>query len=162
LTPSRSDSGIAETIHRWRTRNSADTREADGPDGRVYTVPFATVWDELLGLVEGQGRWRLKHRDEELGIITVSCTTPVLRFVDDLTIWVALDSHGLTRVEMLSRSRRGQGDMGTNGRRVERLLKRLDDRVGPSNRVVDRRGGPRSSRETPGRASPSDDGATFA
>jgi hypothetical protein len=81
----------------------------------------------------------MKHRDEELGIITVSCRTPVFRLTDDLTIWVLLDRDGLTRVEALSRSRVGTMDLGVNARRITRLLASLDRAVGPTNRLQDRR-----------------------
>ncbi|MDX1394466.1 MAG: DUF1499 domain-containing protein [Gemmatimonadota bacterium] len=118
-----------------RALPSADTRLPEGPEGRVYTVPFATVWDEIIEIIEGRSRWRLEHRDEEIGIITVSCRTPVLRFTDDLTIWVSLDDDGMTRVEALSRSRVGRNDFGKNERRITDLLERLDQRVGPANRL---------------------------
>lgn len=105
----------------------------------MYTVPFARVWDELSRLVESRGRWTLDHRDEELGIFSVSCRSLVFRFVDDLTVWVSLDRDGLTRVEALSRSRVGRGDLGVNRRRIERLMRHLDQAVGPDHRLPYRR-----------------------
>ena len=125
-----------ETLDRWLTENVADTRREDGPDGRVYKVPFARVWDELLSDIASYSRWTLDHRDEELGIITVSCRSLLFRFVDDMTIWVALDDNGLTRVQALSRSRVGRGDFGVNRRRIEGLLARLDAAVGVANRLT--------------------------
>ena len=157
-----STESLAEKLRRWRTVNHADSRADDGPAGRVYTVPFATVWDELLGMISRRRRWRLKHSDEELGIISVSCVSPVFRFVDDLTIWVALDPDGLTRVEALSRSRKGTGDLGVNARRIERLFDRLDQRVGPANRLVDRGIDRPRAAGAPGARRASDKGATFA
>jgi hypothetical protein len=121
-----------------RTQPRADTRLAEGPEGRLYTVPFARVWDELIKIIERRSRWRMKHRDEELGIITVSCRTVVFRFTHDLAIWVSLDEHGLTRVEALSQSRVGSRDLGANMRRITRLMARLDAAVGPEGRVRDR------------------------
>ncbi len=59
----------------------------------------------------------------------------MFRFVDDLTIWVVLDANALTRVEALSRSRRGRGDLGVNHRRIDRMLTQLDARLGPSARL---------------------------
>ncbi|MFV1987973.1 MAG: DUF1499 domain-containing protein [Gemmatimonadota bacterium] len=122
-----------------RSPTSADTRLEGGPEGRVYTVPFARVWDELVNMVEQRRRWRMKHQDEELGIITVSCRTLLFRFVDDLTIWVTLDEDGLTRVEALSQSRVGTRDLGANARRITRLMTCLDDAVGSGNRLHDPR-----------------------
>jgi len=125
-----------ETLDRWLTVNVADTRRHEGLEGRVYQVPFARVWDELLSDIARHSRWSLDHKDEELGIMTVSCRSLVFRLVDDMTIWVALDDNGLTRVEVLSRSRVGRGDFGVNRRRVEGLLERLDAAVGISNRLA--------------------------
>lgn len=119
----------------WFSENVADTRTPDGPECRLYAAPFASVWDSLLELVHQRRGWNLVHADEELGLMTVTCTTPVFRFVDDLTIWVSLDENGLTRVEARSESRIGKGDLGVNRRRIERLLQRLDRTTGPAVRL---------------------------
>lgn len=134
-------SGWRETFHRWTHENVADTRRPGRPEPRVYAVAFARVWDELLEEIDRRSRWTLVHSDEELGLITVECRSRVFRLVDDLTIWVALDPNGLTRVDVLSRARKGQGDLGVNRRRVEGLLGKLDGAFGPSARLVDRREG---------------------
>lgn len=136
LTAADDGSGWRDTLARWAHENSADTRLAEGPEGRVYGVAFARVWDEVLAEIERRRRWTLSHKDEELGIITVSCRSRVLRLVDDMTIWVALDENGLTRVDILSRARTGKGDLGVNRRRIERLLLHLDRALGPRSRVV--------------------------
>jgi len=146
MSASGPGAGWRATLHRWRNENRGDTRELEGPSGRVYTVPFAQAWDEVRGLIERRPRWTLRHSDEDIGMISVVCRTPVFRFTDDLTIWVALDDDGLTRVDALSRSRVGKGDLGVNRRRIERLLRRLDGALGPENRLVDRRHGARASR----------------
>lgn len=132
--PSRGESLEGEmskpTLLRWLTENRADTRLDGPPEGRRYSAPFARVWDVLVGLVEQKPRWTLQHSDELEGILTVTCRSRLFRFVDDLTIWVALDGDGLTRVEARSRSRTGRGDFGVNRRRVERILERLDEVFG--------------------------------
>lgn len=119
----------APRLWRWLTRNRVDTREADAPAGRRYAVPFSRVWEELLELAGDRRGWRVVYADETRGLLTVVCRTPVLRFRDDLAVWVELDEDGLTRVEARSRSRVGRGDLGTNRRRVERLLRHLDRRL---------------------------------
>ncbi len=123
------------TLSRWLTENVADTRAADGPSSRLYAAPFAEVWDSLVDSAHRRRGWKLIHADEELGIMTIVCTTPVLRFHDDLTIWLSLDENGLTRVEARSESRVGRADLGMNQRRIERLLARLDRTVGRAVRV---------------------------
>ncbi len=120
----------SSTLARWLNENVADTRTDSGPEGRLYTsVPFARVWDGVLREVARKKRWSLVHADEELGIVTVTCRTPVLRFTDDLTVWVSLDRNGFTRLDARSESRVGRGDFGVNRRRIERLLRRIDRTV---------------------------------
>ncbi len=123
------------TVSRWFTENVADTRTPDGPEGRAYAAPFASAWDSLLELIRQRYGWKLIHADEELGLITVVCTSPVLRFRDDLTVWVSLDENGVTRIEARSESRKGKGDIGVNWRRIDRLLGHLDRAIGPGTRL---------------------------
>jgi hypothetical protein len=133
MTDSEPRTGVEprSTLSRWLKENAADTRLPDGPDGRLYpTVPFARAWDAVMGEVGRNRTWSLVHSDEELGILTIACRTPVLSFTDDLTVWVSLDANGFTRVEARSASRVGRGDMGVNRRRLIRLMKRVDRAVG--------------------------------
>ena len=116
---------------------SADTRAPGGPEPRVYEVAFSRVWDQLLMYVRRRWWWTLAHRDEDLGLISVRCTVPLLRWVDDLTIWVALDSNGLTRVDAFSRAQGRDFDLGMNRRRIRRLLGSLDRALGPQARLVE-------------------------
>ena len=131
---------------------SADTRVPGGPEPRLYEAPFARVWDELLRYVDGRRLWRLAHRDEELGMISVRCEMPIVRLVDDLTVWVALDGNGLTRVNALSRARRRDFDLGMNRRRIARMLRTLDRRLGPEARLSEP--APADGRDAPPEATP--------
>ncbi len=135
MSSARDENALSETLRRWLNENVADTRAKSGPEGRVYAAPFAQVWDAILQQVASRRGWVLAHKDEEMGIITVRCRTPVFRFVDDLTIWVALDENGQTLVDALSRSRVGKGDLGVNGRRIRRVLSTLDQALGPNARL---------------------------
>lgn len=119
----------------WRalTTNSAQTRETAEDSrlrGRTYLVPFATVWDEILGMIESHPRWRLIRADEGTGLIHAEARTPVLRFVDDVRFKLKLDQNALTRVDMWSASRVGRGDLGANARRISRFYRELDRRLG--------------------------------
>lgn len=115
------------------TRTYAQT-EAGSPDlrlrGRTYQVAFARVWDTAVALAEAMPRWRLIQTDEDRGIIQAEARTRVFKFTDDVTIRLRLDDNALTRVDLLSASRRGFGDLGTNTRRIARFLERLDQRLG--------------------------------
>lgn len=119
----------------WRslTTNSAQTREgAEDPRlrGRTYLVPFATVWDEILNMIESHPRWRLIRADEGTGLIHAEARTLVFRFVDDVRFKLKLDQNALTRVDMWSASRVGRGDLGANARRIGRFYRDLDRRLG--------------------------------
>ena len=113
---------------------SVDTRSSGGPDGRLYTASFAEVWDRVLEEVRGRGRWELVHHDEELGLITVQCRGFLSAGASLLTIWVSLDTNGLTRMDLRSvpESRR---DLRVGERRIRDLLGSLDSALGPGARV---------------------------
>jgi hypothetical protein len=101
-----------------------------GLRGRTYAVPFEDVWRAALNLAGGGQRgWRLVSADDHEGVIVAEATTPLLRFVDDVTILISLDENAQTRVDVRSASRRGKRDFGTNARRIAGFLKRLDRRV---------------------------------
>jgi uncharacterized protein (DUF1499 family) len=127
------DSATENRILKALTENSAQTSEnADDPRlrGRTYMVPFATVWDEIIGMITESKRWELVRANEDKGMIGFEATTPVFRFVDDVRIKVKLDQNALTRVDMWSHSRKGRGDLGVNARRIHRFFRDLDRRLG--------------------------------
>ncbi|TVR60977.1 MAG: DUF1499 domain-containing protein [Gemmatimonadales bacterium] len=120
-------------LRRWLrglTRNRTETRP-DHPEpglrGRRYSVPFQTVW--RAALAEAERRLDSVEPDTVAGRITGEARTRLFRFVDDVEIRVALDGEGWTRVDLTSASRVGQGDLGTNRRRILRFLRRLDRRL---------------------------------
>ncbi len=119
----------------WKalTQNSAQTGEnADDRRlrGRTYVVPFATVWDEIISMIETHRRWNLVRADEGSGQIRAEAKTLVFRFVDDVRFRLKLDQNALTRVDMWSASRVGKGDFGANVRRIARFCRDLDRRLG--------------------------------
>ncbi len=124
------DESWKATVTRWLTENRADTREAGPPRGGRYAASFAAVWDEIVAYAGRSVRWRVIHSDETGGILTLTCRSPAVPLAGDLTVWVSLDEEGFTRVEALGRSRMGRGDMGTNRRRIERLIGHLDETFG--------------------------------
>ncbi|KPK66239.1 MAG: hypothetical protein AMS21_02905 [Gemmatimonas sp. SG8_38_2] len=115
------------------TRNSAQTHENAEDSrlrGRTYLVPFATVWDEIINMIETHPRWKLVRADEGTGLIHAEARTLVFRLVDDVRFKLKLDSNALTRVDMWSASRKGKGDLGVNARRIGRFYRDLDRRLG--------------------------------
>ncbi|UCF18309.1 MAG: DUF1499 domain-containing protein [Gemmatimonadota bacterium] len=118
----------------WKlvTENTAQTSE-DSADhrlrGRTYLVAYATVWDEIIAMIESRPLWKLLHADEASGSIHAEARTLVFRFVDDVRIKLKLDRDALTRVDMWSGSRVGNADLGANRRRIARFFKDLDRRL---------------------------------
>lgn len=112
--------------------NSAQTnKDSEDPRlrGRTYSIPFAAVWDEIVGMIESHSRWTLIRADEGAGTIRAEAKTPLLGFVDDVRFRVRLDQNALTRVDMRSASRVGKTDLGANARRIARFYRDLDRRL---------------------------------
>lgn len=121
-------------LKRALTRNRAATAP-DHPDprlrGRRYAIPYQEVWDAALRLAGGGlGRWSVVDADDLEGRIRAESTTRVFRFVDDVEIRIRLDRDAQTRVDLVSASRVGRGDLGTNARRIRRFLRTLDRELG--------------------------------
>ncbi|MEN8144551.1 MAG: hypothetical protein ABFS14_06310 [Gemmatimonadota bacterium] len=118
-----------------------DTRSRGGPEGRIYSVPFARVWDTIVAEIQNRPRWRLVHSDEGLGLLTVTCRSRLPRRLDDLAIWVSLDENGFTRVDLRSGPRATEKHPdGTvkpsHGKRITSILAALDDRLGHETRLT--------------------------
>lgn len=117
-------------------RELVDTRDPSGPAGRTYTVPFARVWDAVDAEIRAQRRWELVHADEERGLFTVVCRSFLGRRVDDLSVWVRLDDYGLTRLDVRAGARESGRGTGANRRRVNDLLRAVDEALGPDARIA--------------------------
>jgi hypothetical protein len=113
---------------------AVDTRSPVGPEGRVYTTPFARVWDEVLREIESRERWHLIHSDEDLGLVTVRCHGILPGRADDLAIWVSLDTNGLTRVDLRTEAH-GRRSFRSGRKRVRKVLRALDSALGTGTRV---------------------------
>ena len=61
--------------------------------------------------------WEVTHADAESGRIEATATSRVFHFVDDIVIRVRPDGAG-SRVDLRSRSRVGQSDLGANAKRI--------------------------------------------
>ena len=98
--------------------------------GRTYAIPFEAVWRSCMSLAREHTRWRILQSDDLKGVIRVRCITKVFHQAHDLEIRIKLDEHGLTRVDLRSRSRTRRADLGVNVRRVGRFSKKLDESLG--------------------------------
>lgn len=108
------------------TNNSVSSQaglHADHPQrGSAQIAPLALRGDgpatmaRLGGLLQATPGVKLVHQDA--GYVYAQCTTPLLKFVDDLELWF---DPAAQVVQVRSASRVGREDMGVNRRRVEAL-----------------------------------------
>ncbi|HEX7240189.1 MAG TPA: DUF1499 domain-containing protein [Longimicrobiaceae bacterium] len=112
------------TNRAWTDPAAADHRLR----GRLYAVPFAQVWRAALAEAEAR-RWTVVEADPAAGEIHAEARTRLWKFTDDVWVRLSLDSDGLTRLDMVSASRVGSADLGTNARRIARFLHALDRRM---------------------------------
>lgn len=112
------------------TRNVAFTAPSSDDarlEGRTYAVPFETVWQASLSLVDGGLRgWSLTEADDAEGIIRGQARGGLRRTESAITLRITLDEDAQTRIDGLSASRVGRADLGANARRLGRFFRRLD------------------------------------
>jgi len=72
----------------------------------------------------GMPGWEVTNADPASGRIEATATSSFFHFVDDVLIRVRPDGDG-SRVDVRSRSRVGQGDMGANAKRIRAYLAAL-------------------------------------
>ncbi len=112
------------TNRAWTDPGAADPRLR----GRLYAVPFAEVWRAALAEAEAR-RWTVVEADPAAGEIHAEARTRLWKFTDDVWVRLSLDPDGLTRLDMVSASRVGSADLGTNARRIARFLHAVDRRL---------------------------------
>lgn len=111
------------------TRNVAETSpRAEDPRlrTRFYALSRETVWNSVHQVAGFQRGWTVTKLDPAEGTLQAEARTRLLKFVDDVTIRVRPADGQRVSVDVLSRSRVGKGDFGTNTRRIARFLEALD------------------------------------
>jgi uncharacterized protein (DUF1499 family) len=111
------------------TRNVAETSPtAKDPRLRTrhYSLSRETVWNTVQQLAGLQQGWKVIKTDPAEGVLQAESRTRLFKFVDDVTIRVRPASSQSVSVDLLSRSRVGKGDLGTNARRIGQFLASLD------------------------------------
>ncbi|MBK6975251.1 MAG: DUF1499 domain-containing protein [Sterolibacteriaceae bacterium] len=92
-----------------------------------YNANRHVVFNEAVEIVRGRG-WMAVATDDDGGRIEASVMSRWFGFVDDVVIRVAETPQG-TRVDMRSKSRVGQSDLGANAERVRTFLAELDQQL---------------------------------
>jgi len=96
------------------------------PPGDAYALAVATA-RQMMG-------WRIVAEAPHDGWFGAEATTSLLRFVDDIRVWVEARTGGGSLVRVRSRSRIGCGDFGTNARRIQTFLRLVGNGVETSPR----------------------------
>jgi uncharacterized protein (DUF1499 family) len=85
--------------------------------------PPAEALAEVRAAAEALG-WEIVAEDAASGRLEATHTTAIFRFVDDVVVRVRADGSG-SRVDVRSKSRDGQGDIGANAARIRALSAQL-------------------------------------
>ncbi|TRW16984.1 DUF1499 domain-containing protein [Glacieibacterium frigidum] len=91
--------------------------------GVLLTEDPAAAFDKALAATREMG-WRIVLADAAAGRIEAVATVPWWGFKDDVVVRVRPDAGG-SRVDVRSKSRVGEGDMGVNAERIRAYLAKL-------------------------------------
>jgi uncharacterized protein (DUF1499 family) len=93
------------------------------------SAPPDVVFQQAVALAREQPHWQVTVVDPQARTFEGVEETRLFRFRDDFVVRVRPDGQG-TRVDMRSKSRVGEGDLGANAQRIEQFLQALAPRVG--------------------------------
>jgi hypothetical protein len=94
--------------------------------GRTYAFPYIQVWEAALAVADSANGWTVDRADPSRGRIGAAVRSRILSSVSDVEVLLTLDPNGQTRVDLVSASRVGRPDFGSNARRIARFLQTLD------------------------------------
>ena len=98
--------------------------------GEIAPAQLALPPDESFRRVAAAARsidgWVITREDQNARAVEGYDTSRLFRFKDDFVI-VVRDANGQSVVQMRSKSRNGQGDIGTNAKRIRMFLARVQE-----------------------------------
>jgi len=80
-------------------------------------LPPDQAFAKAKAVAEAMPGWQVTNADLETGRIEATATSRIFHFVDDIVIRVRPDAGG-SRIDLRSRSRVGQSDLGANATRI--------------------------------------------
>jgi uncharacterized protein (DUF1499 family) len=95
----------------------------------TYAVPPAQLFAAWHAVIEAQPRVTVVAVDDSRLLLIAQDRTPLLRFVDTISIRVLPTADGGSTFAAYSRSNLGLGDLGTNRRRLEEWLTALGSKL---------------------------------
>jgi uncharacterized protein (DUF1499 family) len=87
-------------------------------------LPRDQAFARAKAVADHMPHWEVTHADADAGRIEATATSTLFHFVDDLVIRVRADDVG-SRVDVRSRSRVGQSDLGANAKRIRAFAEAL-------------------------------------
>jgi uncharacterized protein (DUF1499 family) len=91
---------------------------------KILPLQAGEAFNRALDAAKAMG-WRIAATEPSEGRIEAVATTFWAGFIDDVVIRVTPMGENQSRVDVRSESRVGGGDMGANGRRIEKFLAQL-------------------------------------
>ncbi|CAN5192231.1 hypothetical protein BH18GEM1_BH18GEM1_23310 [soil metagenome] len=97
------------------------------PDIQPLALPLdpQAAFDAAVEAARSMPRWTVIESSSRDRSLRVEARTRLLRFTDDVWIWIEAAGGGASRVQVRSRSRVGIWDLGTNARRVRAYFARI-------------------------------------
>jgi uncharacterized protein (DUF1499 family) len=92
----------------------------------VLPVLPVQAYDRALRLAHGMPAWRVTRSDAPGLALEAVATSALFRFEDDVVIRVRPAAEGGSRVDVRSKSRDGQGDIGANTTRIRQFVSSLE------------------------------------
>ena len=89
--------------------------------GVQLSVPPAEAALRVQRLAETQPSWRVTHANADAGTVEAVATSRLFHFEDDVVVRIRPAAGGSV-VDMRSKSRDGQGDMGVNAARIRQFM----------------------------------------
>ena len=102
---------------------------------RTYAAPAALMFDVARRAAEAL-HWELSPVEPEARKIEAVVTTRIMKFKDDVTIWVEADGEERSTLFARSASRVGKGDLGANTRHIMNLFEAVN-LIAPVTAIVD-------------------------
>ncbi len=130
--------GVGTRLMTYLSTNVAETTSDSAfPElrPRTYAAPAALMFDVARRAAEAL-HWELSTVEPEARKIEAVATTRVIKFKDDITIWVEADGEERSTLFARSASRVGTIDLGANIRHIMDLFETVDI-IAPVTAIVD-------------------------
>jgi uncharacterized protein (DUF1499 family) len=92
----------------------------------MLEVPPAEAFGRAVAVASAMPGWEVTSRSPEDGTIEAVATTRIFGFHDDVAIRVRPATNGGSRIDVRSKSRDGQGDLGANAARIRKFVATIE------------------------------------